>query len=56
MQAGQEKLGMQTMNQALARLVERRLVTRETALGTSSNRDELLTTGLGRMGPAGTHR
>jgi twitching motility protein PilT len=43
MQAGQEKLGMQTMNQSLARLVERRLITREAALGTSSNRDELMT-------------
>src|SRR6185436_15965054 len=27
MQTGQEKLGMQTMNQALARLVERRVIT-----------------------------
>jgi twitching motility protein PilT len=43
MQAGQEKLGMQTMNQALARLVERKLVTRDQALATSSNRDELIT-------------
>ena len=43
MQTGQEKLGMQTMNQSLARLVEKRLITREEALGTSSNRDELLT-------------
>ncbi len=29
MQTGQEKLGMQTMNQSLARLVEKRLITRE---------------------------
>jgi twitching motility protein PilT len=43
MQTGQEKLGMQTMNQSLARLVERRIVTRDTALATSSLRDELLT-------------
>jgi twitching motility protein PilT len=42
MQTGQEKLGMQTMNQALARLVERRSITREAALATSSLRDELL--------------
>jgi twitching motility protein PilT len=42
MQAGQEKYGMQTMNQSLARLVERRLVTREEALNKSSNRDELI--------------
>jgi twitching motility protein PilT len=41
MQAGQEKLGMQTMNQSLARLVERRTITRETAVSCSSNRDEL---------------
>jgi twitching motility protein PilT len=43
MQAGQERLGMQTMNQSLARLVERRLVSREVALATASNRDELVT-------------
>jgi twitching motility protein PilT len=43
MQAGQEKLGMQTMNQALARLLEKRIITREFALATSSNRDELVT-------------
>jgi Tfp pilus assembly pilus retraction ATPase PilT len=61
MQAGQEKLGMQTMNQALARLVERRIITRDAALGTSSNRDELMTilergagahTSAGLRGPA----
>jgi twitching motility protein PilT len=43
MQAGQERLGMQTMNQALARLVERRVVTRDVAMTTSSNREELQT-------------
>ena len=43
MQAGQEKLGMQTMNQSLARLVERRVITRELALTTTSNKDELMT-------------
>lgn len=42
MQAGQEKLGTQTMNQSLARLIERRVVTREVALSTSSNREELM--------------
>ena len=42
MQAGQERLGTQTMNQSLARLVERRVVSREVALATSSNRDELV--------------
>jgi twitching motility protein PilT len=41
MQTGQDKFGMQTMNQSLARLVERRLITREVAANTSSNRDEL---------------
>jgi len=43
MQTGQEKLGMQTMNQALARLVDRKIITRDAALSTSSHRDELLT-------------
>ena len=42
MQAGQEKFGMQTMNQSLARLVERRVITRDAAFATSSNRDELV--------------
>jgi twitching motility protein PilT len=42
MQAGQEKFGMQTMNQALLRLVERRMITPDLALATSSNRDELV--------------
>ncbi len=43
MQSGQEKLGMQTMNQALARLVERRLIARDVAMATTSNKDELIT-------------
>jgi len=43
MQTGQEKLGMQTMNQSLARLVEKKVITRDTALATSSLRDELIT-------------
>jgi twitching motility protein PilT len=41
MQTGQEKLGMQTMNQSLATLYHRRLITLETALAHSSLRDEL---------------
>jgi twitching motility protein PilT len=41
MQTGQEKLGMQTANQSLASLHMKRLITLETALGASSNRDEL---------------
>jgi twitching motility protein PilT len=43
MQSGQEKFGMQTMNQALARLAHSHQITRETALASTSNRDELLT-------------
>jgi twitching motility protein PilT len=42
MQSGQEKFGMQTMNQSLQRLVEKKLITRDAALNTSSNRDELI--------------
>ena len=41
MQTGQEKLGMQTMNQSLATLYFRRQITLDTAMGASSNRDEL---------------
>lgn len=41
MQTGQEKLGMQTMNQSLATLFRKRLITLETALGASSLKDEL---------------
>jgi twitching motility protein PilT len=52
MQTGQEKLGMQTMNQALAKLVERRLITRDTALATTSLRDELLS--MLERGPVNT--
>jgi len=43
MQTGQEKYGMQTMNQSLARLVEKRVITRDVAFSTSGNRDELIT-------------
>jgi len=38
MQTGQEKLGMQTMNQSLATLYFRRQITLDTAMGASSNR------------------
>jgi twitching motility protein PilT len=41
MQVGQSKFGMQTMNQALASLVQRRLVTVEDAEGRSADVDEL---------------
>jgi twitching motility protein PilT len=43
MQAGQEKYGMQTMNQSLSRLVQGKVVARDTAMNASSNRDELIT-------------
>jgi twitching motility protein PilT len=41
MQVGQEKFGMQTMNQALAQSYQRRLISLETALARSSDVDEL---------------
>jgi twitching motility protein PilT len=41
MQTGQEKYGMQTMNQCLATLHMARRITLETAMTASSNRDEL---------------
>jgi len=59
MQTGQEKLGMQTMNQSLATLVQRRLITREEALLASSLRDELiemLSRGAGVVPGAGLNR
>ena len=42
MQSGQDKFNMQTMNQALAKLMMSRVVSRETGLAASSNREELL--------------
>jgi twitching motility protein PilT len=41
MQTGQAKYGMQTFNQSLATLYFRKLITLQTALGRSSNPDEL---------------
>jgi twitching motility protein PilT len=41
MQIGQSKFGMQTMNQALAQLVQRRLISFDDALLRSSDQDEL---------------
>jgi len=41
MQVGQGKFGMQTMNQSLAELYHRRLVSMEDAIGRSSNSEEL---------------
>jgi len=59
MQAGQEKLGMQTANQSLASLYMKRLITLETALMSSSNRDELqdmINRGVGVVAGAGLGR
>ena len=59
MQTGQEKVGMQTMNQSLATLQQRRLVTLETAIAASSNREELqdlINRGVGVVAGAGLNR
>jgi len=41
MQTGQEKLGMQTMNQSLATLYQKHLISLETAMSATSMKDEL---------------
>jgi twitching motility protein PilT len=59
MQTGQEKLGMQTSNQSLASLYQKRLITLETAMGSSSNREELqdmINRGVGVVAGAGLGR
>jgi twitching motility protein PilT len=59
MQTGQEKVGMQTANQALATLYHTKKVTLETALGASSNREELqdlINRGVGVVAGAGMGR
>jgi twitching motility protein PilT len=59
MQAGQEKLGMQTMNQNLATLYQKRLISLETAIGSSSMKDELeqmISRGTGVVAGAGMNR
>jgi len=59
MQAGQEKLGMQTANQSLASLYMKRQITLETAMMSSSNRDELqemINRGVGVVAGAGLGR
>jgi twitching motility protein PilT len=56
MQTGQEKMGMQTMNQSIATLYQKRLITMETAMMASSNRDELqdlINRGVGVVAGAG---
>jgi len=59
MQSGQDKFGMQTLNQALYSLYQQRLITLETALSRSSNAEELqdminrgVTTGAAQRPPA----
>jgi twitching motility protein PilT len=59
MQTGQEKFGMQTMNQSLATLYQRRLITLEYALSASSLKDELeqmISRGAGVVPGAGMTR
>jgi len=59
MQTGQEKMGMQTMNQSLATLYQKKLITQETAMMASSNRDELhdlISRGVGVVAGAGLNR
>jgi len=59
MQAGQEKLGMQTANQSLASLYMKRLITLDTAITASSNKDELqdmISRGVGVVAGAGLGR
>ena len=54
MQVGQEKFGMQTMNQSLAALYQRRLISLETAMARSADGDELrnlISQGAGPMRP-----
>jgi twitching motility protein PilT len=59
MQTGQEKYGMQTANQSLATLYQKKLITLESAMEKSSNRDELqemINRGTGVVAGAGLGR
>jgi twitching motility protein PilT len=59
MQTGQEKLGMQTGNQSLASLYMKKMIALETALGSSSNKEELqemINRGVGVVAGAGLGR
>jgi twitching motility protein PilT len=59
MQAGQEKLGMQTMNQNLVTLYQKRLISLEAAMSASSQKDELeqmISRGAGVVAGAGMNR
>lgn len=59
MQTGQEKLGMQTMNQSLASLYFKRAISLDTAMSASSHREELqemINRGVGVVPGAGLGR
>jgi twitching motility protein PilT len=59
MQTGQEKAGMQTMNQSIASLYFKRLITLDVAMAASSNREELqdmINRGVGVVPGAGLSR
>ena len=59
MQTGQEKAGMQTANQSLATLYFKKMISLETAMGASSNREELqdmINRGVGVVAGAGLGR
>ncbi len=59
MQAGQEKVGMQTMNQSLATLYHRKVITLDAALSASSLKEELqemIARGAGVVAGAGMGR
>ena len=53
MQAGQAKFGMQTMNQSLYNLFQRRVISREECVGRTSDLDELMQMMERGEGPAG---
>jgi twitching motility protein PilT len=59
MQTGQEKLGMQTMNQSLATLYQKKMISLEAAMTASSLKDELeqmISRGTGVVAGAGLSR
>ncbi|HMF61471.1 MAG TPA: type IV pilus twitching motility protein PilT, partial [Vicinamibacterales bacterium] len=59
MQTGQEKFGMQTQNQSLATLYQKRLISLDTAMSASSMKDELeqmISRGTGVVPGAGMNR
>ncbi|HEX7485610.1 MAG TPA: type IV pilus twitching motility protein PilT [Vicinamibacterales bacterium] len=59
MQTGQERVGMQTLNQSLATLFFNRQITMDTALGASSHKEELvemINRGVGVVAGAGLGR